>query len=135
MNVKKLILAVVAVFVLMQITDYIIHNLILSSTYQALVNLWRPDMMSLMWLMTLTSLFFSFMFVFIFTKGYEGKGIWEGVRYGLIIGLLMNVVGMLNQYAVYPIPFILVIQWFIYGMVQFIIAGIVTSLIYKPEKK
>ena len=131
MNIKKLILASLAVFVTMQVTDYLIHYLILSSTYQSLATLWRPDMESMMWLMILTSLFFSFMFVFIYTKGYEGKGIMEGVRYGLIIGLFLNVVGALNQYVVYPIPFSLAVQWFIYGMIQFIIAGIIASLIYK----
>jgi len=135
MNAKRFILAAIVVFVVMQATDYLIHNLILSSTYESLTGVWREEMMSKMWIMTLTSLFLSFMFVFIFTKGYEGKGVGEGVRFGLIIGLLMNVVGMLNQYVVYPVPFSLTIQWFIFGMIQFVIAGVVASLIYKADSK
>jgi hypothetical protein len=102
--------------------------------YQALENVWRPDMMQKMWIIYVTSLVFSFLFVYIFSKGYEGKGIFEGVRYGLIIGLLMNVVGMFNQYAVYPIPIGLIIQWFIYGVIQFIICGIVAAALFKPAK-
>ena len=74
------------------------------------------------------------MFVYIFIKGYEGKGVVEGVRYGFRIGILMNVMGMFNQYAVYPIPFTLAIQWFIFAMIEFIICGIIVSLIYKPNK-
>ncbi len=91
-------------------------------------------MMDKMWIMHLTSLFLSFLFVYIFTKGYEGKGVGEGVRYGLLIGLLMNGVGAFNQYVIYPVPFKLAVQWFIFGTLEFIIAGIITALIYRPEE-
>ena len=134
MNIKRFIGASIAVFFAFQIVDSIIHIFILSPVYDTLKDLWRPDMMDKMWIMYSTSLVFSFLFVYIFTKGYEGKGIAEGIRYGLLIGLLMNVVGIFNQYVVYPIPFSLAIQWFIFGMIEFVIIGIVTSLIYKPNK-
>ncbi|MFC1550284.1 hypothetical protein ACFL46_03230 [Candidatus Neomarinimicrobiota bacterium] len=131
MNTKRFILAAIVVFITLQVTDYIIHNLILSGTYESLMNIWRADMMGKMWVMQLASLFFSFMFVFIFTKNYEGNGVSEGIRYGLLIGLLMSVMGNLSQYSVYPLPFSLVLQWFFYGMIQFILAGAVASLVYK----
>ena len=133
MNKKRFVLASIAVFVVFEILDWIIHSKILSRTYMNLQHLWRPDMMDKMWIMYITAFIFSFLFVYIFTKGYEGKGAAEGIRYGLIIGLLMLVVGMFNQYAVYPIPLNLTIQWFIYGLIQFIIVGIVAALIYRPE--
>ncbi len=133
MNKKRFILASIAVFVVFEILDWIIHSKILSRTYMNLQHLWRPDMLDKMWIMYITAFIFSFLFVYIFTKGYEGKGVAEGIRYGLIIGLLMLVVGMFNQYAVYPIPSNLTIQWFIYGLIQFIIVGIVAALIYRPE--
>jgi len=132
MNVKKYILASVAVFVTFQVLDFIIHVVILSSTYQSLAHLWRPDMMSLMWIMYLSSLFMSFMFVYIFTKGYENRGIMEGVSFGLVMGLFMNVIGMFGQYAMYPIPLSLTLQWFAYGMAEFSIAGIVAAAVYRP---
>jgi len=133
MNRKRFILASIVVFVVYEITNWIVHSLILSGVYQRLQSLWRPDMMDKMWIMYVTAFIFSFLFVYIFTKGYEGKGVAEGFRYGLYIGLLMNIVGMFNQYAVYPVPLSLTIQWFIYGMIQFIIIGIVTALIYRPK--
>lgn len=133
MNRKRYILASIVVFVVYEITNWIVHSLILSGVYQRLQSLWRPDMMDKMWIMYVTAFIFSFLFVYIFTKGYEGKGVAEGFRYGLYIGLLMNIVGMFNQYAVYPVPLSLTIQWFIYGMIQFIIIGIVTALIYRPK--
>jgi len=91
--------------------------------------------MDKMWIIHITNFIFSFLFVYIFTKGYENKGIVEGLRFGLIIGLLMNVVGMFNQYAVYPLPFSLAIQWFIYGIIQYVICGAVAASIYREKEK
>jgi hypothetical protein len=133
MNWKKFFLAAISVFITYEILDWIIHSLILGSKYMEIQHLWRPDMMDKMWIMYVTAFIFSFLFIFIFTKGYEGKGVAEGARYGLYIGLLMNIVGIFNQYAMYPIPLGLTLQWFFYGMIQFIIIGIVAASVYKPK--
>jgi len=55
------------------------------------------------------------------------------LRYGLLIGILMLVVGMFNQWAVYPLPIGLVVQWFIFGLIQIMICGVVAALIYRPK--
>lgn len=81
------------------------------------------------------TLFFSLLFVYIFSKGYEGKGIIEGAKYGLIIGLVVHLVGSYNQYVVYPLPHGLVLKWFIYGTIELIAARVVTALIYKPKEQ
>lgn len=135
MNVKRFVFASLAVFVVGMILDFIIHNVILMEAYEALASIWRADMNSLMWIMYVGSFIFAFLFVYIFTKGYEGKGIMEGVRYGLIIGLLMLLTGVFGQYAMYPLPFNLIIQWFVFGMIEFIIFGVVAAVIYKPAEK
>ena len=133
MNVKKLLLAALAVFVTFQVLDFVIHNLILSADYEASMQLWRPNMMDLMWLMTISSALFSIAFVYVFAKGYSGKGILEGIRFGLIFGFIISVIGILNQYIVYPIPIELTIKWIVFGLIEFLVAGIVVSLVYKPK--
>jgi len=70
--------------------------------------------------------------MFIFIKGYEDRGILEGVRFGIMMFLITTGMGAAYQYIVYPLPFSLVIQWFIYGFFEFILAGIAASLIYQP---
>lgn len=135
MNIKRFVLASLAVFAVFQLLDIVIHGVILSGDYRANSGLWRPDMESLMWIMMLASLALSFLFVYIFTRGYEGKGVLEGVRYGLLIGLLMMGIGAVNQYVVYPVPFMLVVKWFIFGMIEFAIAGVVAAFIYRPALK
>lgn len=134
MNKKNFILTSIVVFVVFQAVNFIIHSLILRNAYMATQQIWRPDMMQKMWIIYVTSLIFSFLFVYVFSRGYEGRGIAEGVRYGLIVGLLLNVVGAFNQWAVYPIPFGMALQWFIYGVIQIIICGIVAAALFKPAK-
>jgi len=132
-NTKRFIAGGLAIFVVFQVCDFIIHGPILGHYYKSLAGVWRQDMMSLMWIMYLSSFFFSYMMMWIFIKGFEDREVMEGVRFGILIGILTNGMGSVYQYAVYPLPFSLVAQWFLYGLVEFILAGIVAALIYKRQ--
>jgi len=134
MDTKKFIIASLAVFVVSSVLSFICHGVLLQGAYQATAEVWRPeaDMNSKMPLMWATGLLVSFLFVFIYTKGYQGKGIMEGVRYGLWIGLLMSIPMAFNSFVTLPVPLSLAVQWFVYGVIQYILLGIVTAVIYKP---
>ncbi len=136
-NVKQFLLAIVAVFVVLQATDYLIHGVMLKSSYEASKELWRPDMESMMWIMQITGLVFSFFFVNIyifFAKGHFREGIFSGFCYGFLIGILIYGGSVFNQYIVYNIDLAMVWQWVIFGIIQTILMGIVVSMIYKVEK-
>ena len=139
MNTKKLIIAVIVVFILLEATGYLIHGVFLSSIYmqEEISKVFRPvsDMQHIMWRMWLADLVWSFFFVFIFIKGYQNKGWMEGVRYGVYIGLFMNLMASTAQNVFYPIPASLALNWFIFGFIQTIILGVVTSFIYKPAEQ
>jgi hypothetical protein len=75
----------------------------------------------------------AFFFTFIFSKGYEGKGIMEGVRYGLYIGIWMASGMAYGSYSMINIPYSLALQWFIYGIIEYIVYGIVLSLVYGKQ--
>lgn len=132
MNVKRYVAASLAVFVVGQLLGYVIHNVILKSTYDSLKSLWRPDMESKMWIMILVGFIVSFLFTYIFTKGYEGKGIAEGLRFGLVIGLFTSIPMAYDSYVTLPIPYLLALQWFIYGTIATIILGVVAAAVYRP---
>lgn len=135
MNTKKMIIAVIAVFIILEATSFLVHSIILSKTYEGLANVFRPmeEMNSRMWRMWIADLVWSFFFVFIFIKGYQNKGILEGIRYGVYIAMFTNFVAAVAQNVVYPVPYTLALQWFIYGFIQSILLGVVTALIYKPK--
>jgi hypothetical protein len=115
--------------------SYIQDYLILASTYESLKSLWRPDMMSLMWIYHVIMLIGAFFFSFIFSKGFEGKGIAEGVRYGLYIGIWMSVGMAYGTYAMIAIPYSLALQWFIYGVISYIVCGIALAMVFKKKEE
>lgn len=131
---KKVWVGFVAVFVVTQILDYIVNMVILDSVYKSVAQLWRPEAEMKIWIFVVVGLFFSFFFTLIFSKGYEGKGIMEGVRYGLYVGLMVALPWAYGSYAMMPIPYSLALQWFLYGTVEYIIAGIVLALIFAKKE-
>jgi len=133
MNIKRYFLAVIAVLATIVVTNIIIHSFILMDTYTSLKQIWRPDMMNFIWIMYITDIILAFLFVYIFVKGYENKGMLEGIRFGFIMGLLLDGLSASGQFLVYPIPFSLAAQWFIYGIIRFVILGIIVALVYRPK--
>jgi hypothetical protein len=138
MNIKKFVFAFIAVYVLLEVTNFLIHGVFLNSTYmsEGVRNIFRPqeEMMGMMWIMWVTDLVWAFFFVFFFVKGYENKGIAEGLRFGLYMGLFTALIWAYQSYAVYPIPYSLALEWFIYGMIQALLLGATAALVYKPKE-
>jgi hypothetical protein len=78
-----------------------------------------------------TGLFFSFFFTFIFSKGYEKKGIGEGIRYGFYAAMMVSLPHAYGTYAFMQIPYTVALQWFVFGLVEFIAAGIILAIVFK----
>ncbi len=135
MNTKRWLLASLAVVVVLFVLEMIIHGVLLAGLYQKTAQVWRPqsEMAGLMWLMWLGYVIFAPVFAFIYTKGYEtGKGgFGQGLRFGVIMALLLSPMQTLGWYSVLPIPVILAIYWFLAGMVIITASGIAVGLIYR----
>lgn len=129
---KKLWVGFIAVYVGMVVTNLAIHVGLLASAYHSeeMMKLMRPESEAKTWIYFVTSAIISFFFTLIFSKGYERKGIGEGVRYGLYVGLLMATPMAYDSYASYPLPYSLALQWFIYGTIQYIILGVIVAMVY-----
>jgi hypothetical protein len=125
----------IVVFVVMQVYGYLVHEVGLSETYESLASVFRPaaEMESMMWIMMVGGVFSLLLFCYIFTMGYEGKGVMEGVRYGALIGVFVSIISAVDSYVIYPLTGELAVIWFITGVLAFIISGAVFAAIYKPS--
>ena len=132
MNWKKLLIAFIVIYVVGIVLYIIINFVLLNATYKELADIWRPDMDKYMWIQWITPIFVSFFFVYIFAKGYEGRGILEGVRYGLIIWAFLSIPSNYGQFMVYPLPYHLIVKWVIADLFVLVILGILAAVIYKP---
>ena len=134
MNNKTFWIGFVVIYVVMQAYGYVVHEIMLADTYQSLASIFRPEaeMMDMMWMMRVGSALVMLLFCYIFTQGYEGKGVAEGVRYGALMGLFIAI-PVFDQHVVYPLPGDLAVNWFLTGVLGFIISGAIFAAIYKPS--
>ena len=134
MNIKRLLLAILAAFVTIFMTDYLIHGIWLMPVYHATASLWRPEaeMGAYVGWMMGGYLLAAATFVLIWVKGFAVQG---GPRCAVIYGLCMALFGQaetLIMYAVSPFTLEIVWKWFVAGVLQGIVLGVVTHLVYKP---
>ena len=128
---KKSILAIITVFISFQVLDYLIHNIILASTYAETASLWRTMEEMKMGLMMFVSLVFSASFVLIFDWFFKEKNMMTGIKYGLIFGIGMGISMGYGTYSVQPIMYLTALGWFLGSVVELTVAGLITGLILK----
>lgn len=129
---KKFWIGFIVVFVVMMVLNFIIHQVLLGSLYRSevMAPLMRPEGQGMLWIHFVTAIVVSFFFTLIFSKGYEGKGAGEGIRFGFYVGILMSIPMAYDTYAEMPIPYSLALQWFIYGLIQYILMGLAVAMVY-----
>ena len=135
MNMKRLLLAIVAAFAVIFGTDFLIHGFWLLPDYEATKTLWRPEneMQSHFHWMLFAQLLCAATFVIIWAKGFAGRDIGTGITFGLLMGLFQGIWAIIN-YVVMPLPGSLATKWLLAGVVQCVLLGIITALIYKPTQ-
>lgn len=131
--IKRTIWATLAVFMTWSILDYLIHQILLKSTYQATSHLWRPEQEMNMVLMTSITLVLSLCFVAIYSYLVNPKSLSNGIKYGMILGFALGLSMGFGSYSYMPIPFSLAVSWFVASFVEFILAGALIGLIVKSE--
>lgn len=130
---KKLLIGFVLVYVVYAALDVLVSTVILAPTYASVSHLFRPEEEMKMWVIFVSYIFFAFFFTFIFSKGYEGKGILEGVRYGFYVALMMALPYNYMLYAVMPVPYSMAFQGFLFGTIELIICGVVLALVFRKK--
>ncbi len=135
MNNKTFWIGFVVVYVVMQALGFVIHEVMMGDTYEKLASIFRPEaeMQDMMWMMLVSGAVTIYMFCYIFTRGYEGKGIMEGVRFGILVGFLMAGALSIDVHVIFPLPSDVATIWLISGFVSFILAGAIFAAIYKPD--
>lgn len=131
LNIKRFLLAAIAAFVFIYVFDGAFHGVYMMESYKATASVWRaPESMREFapWILGGQALVAA-IFALIFAYGCEGKGLGEGLRFGLYITLFV-IGGMVMWYAVLPIPVDLLFKWSLGALIKFSLAGAIVSLVY-----
>lgn len=137
MKNKKVWVGFVAVYIVLALCESIINMVLLADDWKSISHLMRPEDQQMIWIYFVTYIFLAYFFTWIFSKGYENKGIMEGVRYGLAVALMMVLPWSYGMYASMDIPYSLTLKMFIYGTIEMVLAGIVLAWIFgmKPKEQ
>lgn len=128
---KKILLPGVIVFVAWWVMDFVIHGMILSDTYAATANLWRPMEEMKTGVMIIVGLISALTLVYVYATMVSEKSMASALKYSLIIGLGLAVSFAYGSYAVMPIPYSLALTWFLGSLVEFAVAGAIIGLMVK----
>ena len=137
MNFKRLLLTIVAAFVFIFATDYLIHGVWLKPDYEASKELWRSEaeMGTHFHWMLIAQLIVAIAFVTIWALGFAPSGsLGMACGYGLLIGLIVQATTLIT-YVVSPLPASLAVKWFVSGIVQSVLLALLVALIYKPAQQ
>ena len=132
---KRAILAVLMVYVVWSVLDFLIHGVMLSSLYQETAELWRPQDEMKMGLMRIVVLMASICFVAVYALFFEKKTVGTGLKYGVLYGVGVGVGMGYGTYSVMPLPYEMALIWFLGSVVEAAAAGALVGLIVREVTK
>ena len=137
MNPKKWLSATVVGFLVITASDFTLHHLWLKSVYMEHPEFWRApaEMKMRMPFLFLGEFLSAMLLAFIYPIGYQKKSPGsEGIRFGLLLGLLVFLPQNLIAYFIYPFPTKLFVAWTFGGVVEYAFAGIAIGLMYGKKQ-
>lgn len=132
MSARKVVGAMVAAFLVLVATNWVVHGILLRSSYLAIVLTFRPFVVirARMWIMLVGQALFAIAFVYVYIRGLERKP-WlaQGARYGVVIWVMTVIPASLAEFVTMFIPHQLALHWILLGLAQLVITGIVVAAI------
>ena len=130
---KRAFTATLILFVVWTLLEYIVHGVILMDAYAATASLWRPEMDY--GLMNIVRLISAFFFVLLYGNFVTEKSGSSGLRFGLLLGLLVGVGMGYGSYSYMPIGIGIAHIWFASTVVVYAIGGVVVGWIMGCTKE
>jgi hypothetical protein len=135
MNFPRIALAAVAAWIVSLPVGFVVNDFLLADIYEANRTVMRPseEVTANLPLGFAFLLVGFFAFAYAYAKGYEGgNGVMEGVRFGVLVALMVSGFGLIWQYILYPISATLAAALIIDSIVEFSIFGGVIGAVYRP---
>lgn len=135
MNLPRVAIAAVVTWVVYLGVSFLVHGVLLTGIYEQHRAVMRPEDQAnaILPVGFVFALVGFFAFVYAYAKGYEGgRRMQEGLRFGVLVGILLCCFGAIWEYMVWPVSGMLLVIWMIDFIVEFALYGMVVGLLYKP---
>lgn len=135
MNKFRLVLTIVVIFVVANLTGFFIHAIWLKQDYMPVANLYRPEGQEKMVFIILAYVAFAIGSVWAYAHGVEDKPwLGQGLRFGIVLWLILSVPWFFITYAVQPIPALLLAKQIIMELIDKIVIGVITAALYRRPR-
>lgn len=137
MNLSRVALAGFVAWVVFCIVGFVAHGVLMKDLYLAHASIMRPeaDANVRLPLAFAVSLVGMLAFAYAYAKGYEGgKGVQEGLRFGVLVGVMLIAFVGVWDYMAYPLSRTFLFAQVVGYIVEFAICGVVVGAIYKPRE-
>jgi hypothetical protein len=138
MNFARVAASALAAWAVSIPVGYVVNEILLKDLYAANAAAMRPPeaVMANVPLGFVATLVGFFVFAYMYAKGYEGtSGPVEGIRFGVLVALLMCCFAIVWQYVVYPISASMLVAMVIDVIAETALYGAIVGAIYKPAAK
>lgn len=135
MNTKRFLICLIAAFVTISATDFVIHQIILKPDYMATMSLWRTEatMQEHMSWIFIGEFIVALGMTMLWLRGFAEKATMNCVfGFGLSAGMLLSAYAA-TFYAVMPIPGLLCVKWALYGLLQTMLTTTVLYMLSRPK--
>jgi hypothetical protein len=135
MNYGRIAAAAVVAWVVSVGLGFLVNNVLFAPLAAANVAVMRPEaqLMANLPIGLGFLLVGFFAFAYAYAKGYEGgKGVAEGIRFGVTVSLIVVGFGVVWQYVMFPITATYAAALMIDSVVELAIYGAIVGAIYKP---
>lgn len=130
MNYKRFSIAVLAIFFFALLWNGLVHMVLLKEANLAIEKFARPAAERDMALGLLLTAGVAILFVYSYAAFVRAPGVKRALGHGLFFALLAGLFVDLNQFLLYTIPGSLAVAWFLFGVAEFCIYGVLVSWLY-----
>jgi len=132
-NFGRVAAAAIVAWLVYLVLSPLVNNVFLADLYTRHAAVFRPQAEMNLVLGLGASLVGYFVFAYAYAKGYEGgNGAVEGLRFGVVVGLLLSCFAVVWNYVVLPVSGSLAVAWVVDTLVEMALYGVVVGLVYKP---
>lgn len=133
MNFSRLAVAAIVAWAAFVAIGYLVHGMLLTDLYEQGSSAQRTDTDTNPLLGFAVALLGFFAFAYTYAKGYEGGGgLQEGMRFGVLVALMLVCFAAVWGYIVFPISGELAAALAVDYIVEFAVYGMIVGAIYKP---
>ena len=135
MNFPRIAMAAVAAWVASMGIGFVINDFVLADVFLANQDVMRPraELQARLPYGFGFLLVGYFAFAYMYAKGYEaGSGVMEGIRYGVLVAILVSCFGLIWQWVIFPIDVTMAAAVIVDAIFEYALYGAIVGAIYRP---